>query len=691
MKRTLLYALTSSIIYLLVLSVAVVYFSRGLPGLERLERIHEETKLTTRIYSSDGVVLKEFAVEKREPVFYEQLPQNLVDAVVSIEDERFWDHWGISLRDIARAVWINLTLAQIKQGASTLTQQLARRLFLTPEKTLARKIKEAITSVRIERTYTKKEIVQMYLNEQYFGNGCYGVQSASGFYFAKDVQDLSLEECAYLAGLLQRPSDYSDSRKDGLIRRNTVLRAMSSAGKISRQETKEAQRAPLRFNDPQEDEGLAPYFTEHVRQHLEAKYGYSAIYESGLSVYTALDSRLQSIAERAVSKKFGQIQWKIDSESAKFPPDSTLFQIGDSLQVNVVQGALVALNIATGEILAMVGGRDFEESEYNRAVQAKRQPGSAFKPFIYTAAIDNHYRTTDKILDNPITLPLNNGKMWSPQNYDRTFKGEMSLREGLKQSRNLVAVKLLLKIGAKLPIQYARKMGIKTPLQPVDALALGTEEVTLLDITSAYGVFPNQGIRVEPISILRILDKDGETIFEEDRGSESEALSAETASVMTSMLKSVMEEKGTGYAARAYPYRFKRPAGGKTGTTQDFTDAWFIGFTPHIVTGVWIGFDVKRSLGDRMAASVVALPPWAEFMKEAHEVLELQENDFQMSPDVVRIQICGDTYDVATDYCPTKIEEVFIPQSFPTELCQEHQVAGIDGISRSRGRRANVF
>ncbi len=690
MKRTLLYALTASIIYLLLLSVAVVYFSRGLPGLERLERIHEETKLTTRIYSSDGVVLKEFAVEKREPVFYEQLPQNLVDAVVSIEDERFWDHWGISLRDIARAVWINLTSAQIKQGASTLTQQLARRLFLTPEKTLARKIKEAITSVRIERTYTKKEIVQMYLNEQYFGNGCYGVQSASVFYFAKDVQDLSLEECAYLAGLLQRPSDYSDSRKDGWIRRNTVLRAMASAGKISRQETKEAQRAPPRFNHPQEDEGLAPYFTEYVRQHLEAEYGYSAIYERGLSVYTALDSRTQSIAEQAVSKKLSQIQWKIDSESAKFPPDSTLFQIGDSLQVSVVQGALVALNIATGEILAMVGGKDFEESKYNRAVQAKRQPGSAFKPFIYTAAIDNHYRTTDKILDNSITLPLN-GKMWSPQNYDRTFKGEMSLREGLKQSRNLVAVKLLLKIGPRLPIQYAKKMGIKTPLQPVYSLALGTAEVTLLDITSAYGVFPNQGIRVEPISILRILDKDGETIFEEDRGSESEVLSAETASVMTSMLKSVMEEKGTGYAARAYPYRFKRPAGGKTGTTQDFTDAWFIGFTPHIVTGVWIGFDVKRSLGDRMAGSVVALPPWAEFMKEAHEVLELQENDFQMSPDVVRLQICWDTYDVATDYCPTKIEEVFIPQSFPTELCQEHQAAGIDGISRSRGRRANVF
>ena len=676
----LLYMLVSSGFYVLLGGVLVIYFGRDLPSFEQLERIHP--KLTTLVYSSDGVVLKRFAAQQRELIAYDKLPPHLIDAVLVVEDRKFWGHWGVHMKRIVGAAWADVKAGRIVEGASTITQQLARDLFLTLDVSVSRKIKEALTAIRIERMYTKEEILRMYLNQYYFANGAWGIQSAARRFFNKSAEDLALHECALFAAVLRSPIGYSpfEHPDRALRRRNLVLDLMAAQGRISKREAEVTKQLPLGVNPKREEPGRAPYFVEHVRRDLEKRYGAKAIYEEGLSVYTTLDSRLQKIAEEVLGARLAELQRETDARRPD-TPDSSVTDSTAYLSTRVVQGALVALEPCTGHILAMVGGRDFHESPFNRATQALRQPGSAFKPFVYTAAIDNGWRPTDLIPDTALPVKMPNGTIWTPKNYDGKFHGWMTLREGLKRSVNLVAIRLLMQIGEKQPVLYAREMGISTPLVPILSLAIGTEEVTLLELTSAYGVFANQGIRAEPISVLRIVREDGEVLERRERGEENEVLPAATAGVMTSMLQSVMEEGGTGQGARKW-YGFRRPSAGKTGTTGKYADAWFVGFTPQIVAGVWVGFDEKISLGKaHRSGAAVALPVWARFMRRAHDALELPVEDFELPPDVLKLTVCGETYMLATEYCPSKLEEMFIKGTEPTELCSVHHMAGPEAHS----------
>ena len=688
-RTFLIYLLVCAGLIPLVLVAGVLYFQRDLPSLQELERVRP--KLTATIYSADGVVLQQFAEEKRELVPYDQLPPDLIAAVLATEDRKFWKHRGIDVRRNVGALVADLKAMAPVQGASTISQQLALNLFLKREPTLSRKIREALTAVRIERTYTKREILEMYLNQVFFGHDAHGVQSAAHLYFAKNVQDLSLEECALLAGLLRGGNLYSPlTHPDrAILRRNLVLRCMSETGAISSEEAKRISQQPLRTRPERKLVGKAPYFVEYVRQQLEEEYGSEALHNEGYSIYTTLNWRLQSFAEKALYTQLDRLQ-KLIYAGELTPSQRALMagnkQLPDRLRAKIIQGAFVALDVRTGQILAMVGGdqrwneRFAEQDWWNRATQALRPPGSAFKPFIYTAAIDNGWRTTDRVLDSNITIPMPGGTVWAPENYDKTCQGPTTLRDAIAQSRNLATVHLLVDptrpVSPALTIKYAKLMGITTRLRPFYSLALGTSEVKLMDIVSAFTVFPNLGMKIEPFAVLRVEDHYGTVLKENTRGPETEVLRAQSAAVMTSMLRSVVDS-GTGRGARSRG--FTRPAGGKTGTTDNYADAWFIGFTPQIAAGVWIGREERVSLGESFSGAEVALPAWADFMKAAHETLGLPVQDFALPDGVVRLRICRDTIkqgnpQIASSYCPHVVDEIFIKDGTqPSQECALHQ------------------
>ena len=662
-----------SLLTLLILAAAVIWISyrSDLPSLNQLENY--EPSLITRIYSDDGAVLKEYYSERRILVPVEKMPSNLIDALISMEDRKIRKHWGVDLHRLAGALYANMKAMRYAEGASTITQQLARMLFLSREKILTRKIKEWMTALQIERTYSKDQILEMYLNHYYFGQGAYGVQAAAQTFFSKDVQDLTFSESALLIGLLPAPYRYDplEHPEMALRRRNIVLWTMQDFGKISPEQAQEIMAEPLHLNPQARQGGLAPYFVEQVRQHLEQKYGSQFLYQGGISVFTSLDSRLQIIAEEAVAKKTDDLQATIDIKASKgdtrYLLPATTASGGDTLLPRQIQAALVALDPTTGYIRALVGGRDFGKSQFNLVTQAPRQPGSAFKPFLYAAAIDNGFKTTDIIYDAPIVLPAMYGQEeWRPENYDKTFRGPVTLRKALTKSINLVAIKLLQKISPAQVIFYAQRMGIKTPLSPVPSLAVGTSEVKLLEITTAYGAFANGGIRHEPIWIRQILDRNG-NILEDNAPYEEEVLSASTAYVVTNMLQSVMDDpEGTGRTARWN--NFTRPAAGKTGTTDEYTDAWFIGFTPQMVTGSWVGFsEGKIPIGKKQTGAIAALPIWTEFMIGAHEGLPVE--NFKIPPGVVFRTICEETKLLANETCPRTIKEVFVEGTEPVEKC----------------------
>ncbi|MFQ5602773.1 MAG: penicillin-binding protein 1A [bacterium] len=676
-----------------VLGVILLFvISRDLPSLQQLESY--KPKLASKVYSADLKIIHEYFEEKRSFVPLEEMPETLIKAVIATEDRRFYDHWGMNLKRFTQAVFINLISFSYEQGASTLTQQLARQLYLTLEKTITRKIKEVLTAIQIERTYTKDEILEMYLNHMNFGHGSYGAQSAALKYFGKDVQELTVDECAMLVGLLPAPAIYTPFRhpEKTLTRRNVVLAAMRELNYLEEEEYAELIKKPIEVIEYKSAtaHGIAPYFTEYIRQILQEKYGYN-LYTDGLAIYTTLDSRAQACAERAVQnhlkvlqkqikkfyssrKKFAELVGKKflkEHDINKVMKDSTLV---DSLITAraYAQAALVSIDPRNGHILAFVGGRDFTKSKFNRVVQSRRQPGSAFKPFVYTVAIDNGFPTTHEELNQPVVVFLENGDRWTPQNYDHTTGGLTTIREGLKKSYNLVTIRLLQNVIRKpdLVVEYAHKMGIQSQLVAVDALALGASGLTPMEITSAYGVFANGGVHVEPVAILRIEDKNG-NIIEQNIPRSREALRKETAYIMTDLLRTVIDH-GTGGSAR-WKYHFYRPAGGKTGTTDDYSDAWFVGFTPQIVTGVWVGLDdYTISLGDGQSGSRAALPIWAPYMKAAHDTLGLPELDFPMPDGVVKVEICADTKKLSNDVCPNIVEEVFFRGFEPKEHCDEH-------------------
>jgi penicillin-binding protein 1A len=665
----------------------LMVYSTDLPQISDLQRYRPST--ITELYDDQGRQIGSFALQRRVLGTYDDFPKVLRDAILSTEDKSFEQHWGINFWRVMGATYRDITSGARAQGASTLTMQLSRNLFLSPERHFSRKIQEAILALQIERHFTKQQIFAMYCNQIFLGHGVYGFEAGAEYYFNKHAKDLKLEEAALLAGLPKAPVAYSPINypEHALRRRNLVINNMLEDGKITAEEAGRAKSTPLRLNI-QPEVSPAPYFVEDVRRYLEKKYGADQVHEGGLRVYTTLDIDLQKTATQAVLdglaayerrhgwkgqlknvvktgesvSKYQDPDWqrpivageymnglvvdiglqfskiKLGRYSASLGPAELawtgqklprkLFSVGDVVYVKVLtlnadgsakisleqnsgaQGALLAIDNATGDIKAMVGGRDFDESKFNRATQARRQVGSSFKPFVYAAAIDQGAEPDDVILDAPTTFN-SAGTPYTPRNFDRRFEGNITLRHALAESRNIPAVKLAQKVGMATVTDYARRFGINSPIPPYLPTALGAADLTLFEQTAAFTVFPNDGLRIEPRYIRKVTDYEGH-VLEQDFPDAKDAVGQRTARTMVSLLEEVVKH-GTGAPAK----KLNHPLAGKTGTTNDYTDAWFIGFSPSTTCGVWVGFDEKKNLGDNETGGHAALPIWIDFMRTA--------------------------------------------------------------------------
>jgi penicillin-binding protein 1A len=573
---------------------AFTILPRSLPSVTALETL--QPIQGTKIYDDNDEPMTELHVERRILVPLAQIPQSLRDAILATEDRRFYSHWGIDPIGVARAVIQNYRRGRLVEGGSTITQQLTKVLFLTPDKSLERKLKEAVLALELERRYSKDRILEMYLNQVYFGHGSYGVEAAARTYFGKPVSELAVRESALIAGLPRAPSNYSpfDRGEAAKRRREVVLRRMVDYGALKDEEAKRLAKTDLGLIPPERRRTTGQYFVDYVQQTLEAKYGPDLVLKGGLNVYTTLNPTMQLAAEQSLRDGLKALQGR-----------STQARPGES-----PEGAVVTVEPQTGYVKTMVGGSDFLRSEFNRAVQAKRQPGSAFKPFIYIAAIEAGFTPASQIEDSPVSYAVGgkNGQTWKPENYDRKFRGSTTLQQAIEESVNVVTVKLQERIGLAKTIQVARRLGIASPLDINLSLALGTSDLSLLELTSAYGALANQGVWMPPVTIRYVTDAQGK-LLEEHVPEGRESLAPETAYVITHMLRGVVE-RGTGQAAKA----LGRPVAAKTGTTNDYSNAWFIGFTPRLATGVWVGYDRPRSLGRDETGSRVAVPIWVGYM-----------------------------------------------------------------------------
>jgi penicillin-binding protein 1A len=575
-------------------------FFKSAPSLAEVEF---SPRLTSYVYDANGDVLTRLYKENRVKVSINQIPKHLQNAIVAAEDDNFYDHHGIDFVAIVRAILVDIRARAKVQGASTITQQLAKNAFLTQKKLWSRKLQEVLWAIQIERKYSKDEILETYLNLINFGHGAYGVQAASEMYFDKRVEDLTLSEAALLAAIPKSPTYLSPISypESALRRRNWVVGRMAELGYITAAEADAAKETPIQLAKRQPRERIAPYFIDYVLQELLERYGEEMVFGGGLEVHTTLDLNMQRSAEEVLLE--GLPTGPVDKNGLQQP-----------------QGALVAIDPRTGHIKAMVGGRG--EDKFNRAVLAKRQPGSAMKPFIYTVAMEQGYSPATVMVDEPVEYVLPSGEKWAPQNYHRDYKGTITLRDALEDSINIVAVKLLDQVGIKNVVNVAKKMGLTTLVEEgryndlgLAPLALGglTHGVTVLEMASAYGVFANQGVWVSPVAITKVVDSDG-NVLEEYKPKQREVLSKQTAYIMNDMLRGVVE-RGTGRRAN-----IGRPAAGKTGTAQSYTNGWFIGYTPNLVTSVWMGDDEQNQemvyKGVRYG-SWNAADLWGQFMRRA--------------------------------------------------------------------------
>jgi penicillin-binding protein 1A len=690
-------------------------YTTDLPQVDALEAYRPSS--ITEIYDDHGRVVGSFALQRRVVASYDDFPPVLRDALVSIEDKDFYRHSGVNFWRIIGAAYRDIESGGKVQGASTLTMQLARNLFLSPDRSFHRKVQETMLAIQIERRFTKPQIFTLYANQIFLGHGMYGFEAASEFYFGKPAKQLTLEEATLLAGLPKGPTVYSPINHPDRAekRRNLVINAMLEDGKITAAQAAQAREAPVVLHLAHDPNSLAPYFVEEIRRYLEGKYGADQVHQGGLRVYTSLDVDLQKaanqavldglaayerrhgwkgplenvVAEGAVLEKYSHPDWDDELEvngyvhalvtsagpgiaTLKFGRYTAAFgqmdvawtqhrladilKTGDLCYVKILslgangaarvsleqdsgaQGALLAIDNNTGGIKALVGGRDFNDSKFDRATQALRQVGSSFKPYVYTTVIDGGASPDDTILDEPVTFETPSGE-YSPHNYDEKFEGIITLRRALAQSRNIPALKLANKVGIKSVIDYAERFGITTRLPPYLPVALGSAEITLMEQTSAYSVFPNDGVRVIPRYITRVTDYEGR-VLEEDFPEVKDVISERTARIMTSMLREVVLH-GTAIAAARLPFA----AAGKTGTTNDFTDAWFVGFTPTMTCGVWVGYDEKKSLGAKETGAHAALPIWMNFMTVA--MAGKDAGDFQPPPVMPHAAQKVDTPDTA--------------------------------------------
>ena len=727
------------------------YLSQDLPALDSLQEY--QPSLVSRVYSDDRQVIGQYYIERRLLTPLADVPQSVTQAVIAVEDARFFEHPGLDVIGILRATWTNLRRGGRIEGASTITQQLARSLFLSPERTFLRKFKELILAYKIEVILSKEQILEMYLNQIYFGQGAYGVAAASQTYFGKDPGTLNLAESALLAGLPKSPNNYSPYKypERAKKRQEHVLARMEEGGFITAAEQQEAAAQLLSFRHPGSEQ-IAPYFIENVRQHLVAKYGETMVYKGGLEVFTTLNVEMQKAAERAILNGLRQLDkrqgWRgpldtkdltmltlidktaptpvaapregdllqgvvtkvgkdhvlvlagstegrlafddmawarrrlkgrdLTKDIVVLPSPKQVLKPGDVIEVAVkkvgrdgvvqfrleqtpvVEGALVAIDPRTGAIRAMVGGYDFGRSEYNRAVIAHRQAGSAFKPIIYGAALNQGSSPSAVVVDAPVVYEEEDSeKIWKPENYEKRFFGVISLREALIHSRNLATVRLLERVGIRPVIEFSKLIGITSPLNQDLSLALGSSSVGLLELASAYGVFANQGIRLEPYSIATAQDVNGQTL-EQTLFEPRQALSKETAYLITNMLEDVIQ-RGTGQLAKS----LGRPIAGKTGTTNDYTDAWFIGYTPNLAVGVWVGFDDVRTLGETESGAHAALPIWIEFMTEVLKQLPVMP--FEIPDDIQFVRVDPSTGLLASEQGDRAVVELFSKGTEPTQ------------------------
>ena len=676
--------------------------SRGMPSIEEIKQYRPVAG--TKIYADDNVLIGELKVEKGIFVPLDKIPEHVINAVIAVEDSRFWRHKGIDYLAIARAVIKDILYVELKEGGSTITQQLAKVMFLTPEKTLKRKLREASLAIKIEKNLSKKEILELYMNKVYFGHGAYGVEMASMIYFGKSVKDINLSESALIAGLIKAPSLYSpyNNLAKAKERRHIVLSRMEEEGFIKRSEKDNELKQPIYLSSMRKGIEANNYFIEYIRKYLEGKYGEETVYKKGLKVYTTLDRRAQLSAAKAMQQGLRELDkrrgWRgpsehktdidfekemkgkefttpvvttpggiasglvlkvsnkdaiiktrgiigrlliedarwasviIDSKGKnKVLKDFRLTQIlqpGDIVKVSIksirgsdvrlsleqepeVEGALVALEPDTGFIRAIIGSYDFVKSEFNRAIYARRQPGSAFKPIIYAAALDHGFTPASIIVDEPVTYHGGPKGEWSPENCDHKFNGPTTLREALTYSRNVVTVKLVDAVGIDNVLEFARTVGIQSDMPRDLTIALGSLSLTPFDLAQCYSIFANEGMKSKPIAVKYVTDSRG-GVLESNEPEAEEVVRPQTAFLITSMMEDVVRN-GTGWRAKA----LGRPVAGKTGTTNEYRDAWFVGYSTNLVSVVWVGFDDMRSLGHRETGANAASPIWVYFMKDS--------------------------------------------------------------------------
>jgi penicillin-binding protein 1A len=745
-------ALFIAVAMLGILSGVMFAYAGDLPLISRLDDYAPSA--ITRVYASNGETLGEFAIERRLVIAYDDIAPDLRNAIISAEDKGFNNHFGLSVSAMVARLANDMLRRRLVAGGSTLTMQLARGLFADEvgftlgDKSPERKIKEILVAIQIEKRYTKREILTFYCNQTFFGHGTHGVEAAARMYFGKRAKDVTLEEAAMIAGIIQTPSRQSPyvNMAAAKFRRDYTLQEMAENGYITQEQADAAKKKPIvTRGQPQPVRSVAPFFTEEVRKHLEQKYGAKVLYEGGLSVQTGIDIRLQRAANRAIDRglrlvdkrrgyrrdKPNVIAQGIDVDgyrherwaqpigeddvvpavvtlvgptsarlrvadqpielraegvawTRRAPP--ALFKVGDLIDVRVtkvgasarieavtleqsplVEGALVAIDNRTGQIRAMVGGFSFDRSKFNRATQAHRQVGSLFKPFVYTAAIDRGYTPTSVIVDEPVAYDAGAGQPpYTPKNYDGKFEGGVTLRRALEQSRNVPAVKMMDSLGPQQVIAYAKRLGLETKLEPYLSLALGAADLTLVDMTSAYSVYPNGGVRMRPYSILKISDREG-NVLEEGRPEPQDAIRADTAYVMTNLLRGVVQRGTAGSAAK-----LGWPLGGKTGTTDDYGDAWFIGFDPDLTVGVWVGHDERKPIGHNETGGVAALPIWIEFIQAYIETRDQKNPPQFVAPgNIVFVPVNAASGEVAGEGV-TGIDEAFIAGTQPGTAFPQH-------------------
>ena len=770
------------VVYSFVLSVLLLLIVGGLLFFYHSHRLPDFAPLKERnlnafsiVYSEEDEVIGKYLMENRIPISYERIPKQLVNAFIAAEDADFFQHKGVDYKGILRALFKNFLAGRIVQGGSTITQQVTKTFFLTPKRSLTRKLKEVAYAFGLEQNLTKEEILALYLNNIYLGNGAYGVEAAADSYFNKRVEQLNLAEMAMMAGLVKAPSRYSpvNNLKRARDRQAYVLTRMAELAFISQEQREKALRIPLKIQSRESAYfSRAPYFTELIRHQVERKYGKEKLYQEGLRIYTTLDLSLQKNAQRSVeaglreldkregfrgpiqtlspkealelpnkkkgslpplpqkeifegvilskedAKKsytvwvedrkgilpFSEMSWALTiKRTPTYKPEKVktagdLLKPGDVIYVRMkeppkkdqpllltleqeplVQGALLCLDPKTGYVRAMVGGRDFSESQFNRAISSRRQPGSAFKPMIYGAALEKGYTPSTILMDSPVEYSdPDGGTYWAPKNYDEEFMGPITFRNALAHSRNVVTVKILEDIGVGYALQFMKRLGIESPIKRDLSIALGTSGVSMMELTSAFAVFANGGERIKPIFIKKIVTMSGEVLEEntpyiemEEKEEEEEmpktpspaperVISPQNAFIMTHLLQGVVQH-GTGQRAKV----LGRPVAGKTGTSSDYSDAWFIGYSPSLLAGVWVGFDDKASLGKNETGARAALPIWISFMSQALRNTPIETP--KTPPGITLIRVNIETGLPASTDSPETITEAFIDSSVPRE------------------------